>query len=169
MNSKLIKYAAVGAVALIFLFSMLYFLSDRNEGSSTPVLRQPTSNELEQLSGTAQNFVVLYNSYAYQNFDDIRSLYSSQNLTMQAQLDTYLQDLARTVPAGYRQDTEVVPNTFQYEFTEANTAQAQLQLKVTVYRGNQRSQSQATAYLTLVRDYDAWSVNNIRIVKMWYN
>jgi hypothetical protein len=166
MNSKLLKYALVIIVIMLFILSLVYFLGSRGPDSDNPIVRQPTPAEQEQLAGTAESFVVLYNSYAYRNFDDIRSLYDSQNPTMQAKFDAYLEQLEQSVAPGFRKNTEVVPGTFRYELPEANTAQAQVQLKVTEYRGNQSSQHQATAYLTLVREYDAWSVNDIRIVKM---
>ena len=165
MSRKLLKIIVIVAIGLIFILSLWYFLSiSHNKTPDSPNFQLSPTEQL-QVQSIVENFVPLYNSYSYKNYDDIRSLYDSQSPPMQAKIDAYVAHLDAVTPIGFKRNTEILSNTFSYNVKDSTTLETQVRAKVTEINNNQQVTYTAIASVELVKGYDAWSVNDINIIK----
>jgi hypothetical protein len=154
---------AIIVIMIALVSAGLFFLSrPNNNGSVTTnppdyLLDETQKQEIQKI---VENFVILYNSYSYKNYDNMYSLYDSQISEMQAQIDKRAAELDSSLAPGYNQEATIKPGSFKYSYPKSNQILASVQVDIT---SNVATKRTITASVELVKEYDSWSIKNIKI------
>lgn len=164
----------VGFFAIILIvFLIVNGISSKPSGSGTgPGQKLPdyilSQQDEANIKIFVQNFVILYNSYSYQDYSNLTALGDYQTPNLQQKTINLVNQLGQSVPPGFSIRTTVESASFGYSYPQGDRIFAHIQGLATETNTNsgQKISYPVSASLELQKFGSSWQVDVISIEKI---